>query len=506
MLHLPTLLKPVRFRVLSILLTGLTLAGLAGCEKADLSGPRYQAANPQDQDLTGGTWKTIVLSNSAAIPVAVPAATTSPAYQEELSEIKNLQAQLSSTQREKISYWASGATLRWNEICQQLVAKYNVAPVVGAAPDPQSPFANPVVAARIYALLSVAQYDALVSAWHHKLHFNRKAPAETDNQIKPLVPATSLPTYPSEDAVIAAASVEILKFIFPKEAEFLTKKANEHQESRLMAGANVRSDLDAGATLGKEVALKVLDYARKDRMNLAGDAKKTWEQAVVPVKWRSLEVPVRGPMLPMAGNVKTWYDSTALMAGLPGPPPAVGSAEFNSDLAEVRKIADNRTREQWRIADFWADGGGTPTPPGHWNKIAASLIRKENYSELRTARTLALLNRALFDAAICCWRTKYTYYIPRPSQMDPKIKTATGIPNFPSYTSGHATFSGAAATVLASVFPANGENLKKQAEEAAMSRLYGGIHYRFDNEAGLICGQNIGKEAIKWGQTDGSPQ
>ncbi|GEO04137.1 hypothetical protein AAE02nite_18010 [Adhaeribacter aerolatus] len=479
---------------------------MSGCEKADLSGPRFEAANPQDQDLSGGTWKTIILKTSATVSVPVPDAATSPAYQQELSEIKRLQTQLSGSQREAIQYWSAGATLRWNEICRQLVAKYNIAPQVGAAPDPQSPFANPVVAARIYALLSVAQYDALVSAWHHKFKFNRVAPVQTDNQIKLLVPASSLPSYPSEDAVVAAASLEVLKFIFPKEAEFLSNKATEHQESRLLAGANVRTDLTAGAALGKEVALKVLDYARKDRMNLAGDAKNTWEQALVPVKWKSLDVPVRGPMLPLAGNVKTWYDSTALMTGLPGPPPAVGSTEFNQALAEVRKIADSRTREQWRISDFWADGGGTPTPPGHWNQIAASLIRQEQCSELRTARILALLNRALFDAAICCWRTKYTYYIPRPSQMDPKIKTATGIPNFPSYTSGHATFSGAAATVLTYLFPQNGENLKKQAEEAALSRLYGGIHYRFDNEAGLVCGQNIGKEAIKWGRTDGSPQ
>ena len=110
------------------------------------------------------------------------------------------------------------------------------------------------------------------------------------------------------------------------------------------------------------------------------------------------------------------------------------------------------------------------------------------------------------DAAICCWRTKYTYYLPRPSQIDGKIKTATGIPNFPAYTSGHATFSGSASTVLSYIFPEQRETLQQQAEEAALSRLYGGIHYRFDNEAGLTCGRNIGKVAVQWGQTDGSPQ
>ena len=479
---------------------------LTGCEKSNLSGPVYEATPPANPDLNGGSWKTIILPAATAIRVPVPAATTSPAFQQELSEIRNLQTNLNQAQKESIKFWAAGATLRWNEIARQLVTKYNVAPVVGTAPDPQLPFANPVLAARIYALLSVAQYDALVLTWQSKLSNTRPAPGQSDSGIKLLVPASALSTYPSEDAVIAAASVEILKFIFPKEGEFLSKKAIEHQESRLLAGANVRSDLEAGADVGKQVALKVIDYARKDRMNLARDANDTWLKAVVPVKWQSLEVPLRSPMLPLGGNIKTWYDSTALMAGLPGPPPAVGTPEFNKALAEVRKIADNRTREQWRISDFWADGAGTPTPPGHWNQIAADLIRENKFSELRTARTLALLNRALMDAAICCWRTKYIYYLPRPSQMDSKIKTATGIPNFPSYTSGHATFSGAASTVLAHIFPDKKETLTQQAQEAADSRLYGGIHYRFDNEAGLTCGQNIGKVAIDWGKTDGSPQ
>jgi membrane-associated phospholipid phosphatase len=377
---------------------------------------------------------------------------------------------------------------------------------VGAAPDPQNPFTNPPVAARLYALLSVAQYDALVAAWKYKVQYQRPAPSQTDSGIKLLVPASNLPTYPSEDAVLAAASLEILKFMFPREEAYLIQKASEHQQSRLWAGAAVASDLAAGAILGKQVAQKILKYAQKDRMNLARDPADTWKQINVPVNWQSLESPARPPMLPLAGQVKTWFDSTALTNGLPGPPPAVGTPEFNQALAEVRKISDNRTREQWRIADYWADGAGTATPPGHWNQIAADLIRQNNYSEIRAARTLAILNRALMDAAICCWNTKYKYYTPRPSQLDPKIKTATGIPNFPSYTSGHATFSGTAATVLSYTFPDQADRLHRQAEEAAMSRLYGGIHFRFDNDAGLKCGLHIGKVAVLWAKADGSPQ
>ncbi len=131
-------------------------------------------------------------------------------------------------------------------------------------------------------------------------------------------------------------------------------------------------------------------------------------------------------------------------------------------------------------------------------------IRHDRQNELRAARTYALMNRAIQDGGTACWFTKYKYFTPRPSQIDPTIKTATGIPNFPGYTSGHATFSAAAATVLSYLFPAEAAQLKAQADEAAMSRLYGGIHHRFDNEEGANCGTVVGKVAIDWAKTDGA--
>jgi membrane-associated phospholipid phosphatase len=124
---------------------------------------------------------------------------------------------------------------------------------------------------------------------------------------------------------------------------------------------------------------------------------------------------------------------------------------------------------------------------------------------LRTARTYALMNVAVADAGICTWDVKFLYYFPRPSQIDPSIKTATGLPNFPAYTSGHATFSGAAATVLSYIFPEEKANLEAMANEAAESRVYGAIHYRFDSEVGLQCGKNIAAFAVQRGKSDGSP-
>ena len=134
-----------------------------------------------------------------------------------------------------------------------------------------------------------------------------------------------------------------------------------------------------------------------------------------------------------------------------------------------------------------------PAPPGHWNFIAAPYIRKAEFSEVRAARAFALLNMALHDAAVGCWETKYFYFNPRPSHMDPDLKSVIGLPNFPSYTSGHSTFSGAAAEVLSYLFPSGAADFEAQKEEASISRLYGGIHYRSDLEVGMAHGKRIGR-------------
>jgi membrane-associated phospholipid phosphatase len=122
----------------------------------------------------------------------------------------------------------------------------------------------------------------------------------------------------------------------------------------------------------------------------------------------------------------------------------------------VYNFVKNASREQIGIIHFWADGAGTYTPAGHWNAIAADDFITKDFSEIRWARNMALLNMSLMDAAIVCWNTKFYYFNPRPSQMNPTIKTLTGVPNFPSYISGHSTFSGAAAEVLSHLI------LKKQ--------------------------------------------
>ena len=493
-------------------LVGCALLALGSCKEPVINEGIQPLAEPATTDADGGNWRTVTLQSGGEIAVPPPAAITSDAYQKELTDVKNSLLGTNPEQNTAVNYWATGGVNRWNQIARQLVAKYNVAPVYNDATgtfapfDATNPFANPPYAARLYALLSVAQYDALVVTWRAKYQYNR--PSLTRQGVNGLIPVLDVPSYPSEDAAIAEASAQMLAFFFPKEADWIRTKAAEHKQSRIWAGANVGSDIKAGEELAAAVAAKVLARARTDRFGVARDPGSTWQTAIAnapyDVKWTSLEIPARAPMLPLGGNVKTWFDSTQVFRATPGPPPATTSAEFQKALTEVRTIADTRTREQWRIADFWADGAGTYAPPGHWNLIAEELIRQNRQNELRAARTYALMNRAIQDGGTACWYTKFKYFVPRPSQMDPAIKTATGIPNFPSYTSGHATFSAAAATVLGYLFPDEATNLTTQATEAALSRLLGGIHYRFDNEEGAKCGTAVGKIAVDWAKTDGA--
>ena len=130
--------------------------------------------------------------------VPAPSATTTPDYIAQVNEIKTWQADLTSEEKDIVKYWSAGAVLRWNEILRELVAKHNLPPYQnedGTYPFPsannplaypQFPFANPPYAARAYAYVSAAQYDALVAAWHYKKLYNRAAPYTVDATVNVL--------------------------------------------------------------------------------------------------------------------------------------------------------------------------------------------------------------------------------------------------------------------------------------------------------------------------------
>jgi hypothetical protein len=303
---------------------------------------------------------------------------------------------------------------------------------------------------------------------------------------------------------------EMMKLLFPGEQDFIQQKIEEHKRARIIAGVNVRSDLEAGEALGKQVAQKFIARARTDRAGAAGGTQAIWTQfetdciAKGETPWYSFEVPKRPPMLCLFGKVKAFlFDSLTAVSLIPGPPPSTKGA-LQKEAEEVYYYTKDPKPETIDKVQFWADGVATVTPPGHWNEIAAEDFVKRNFSEVRWARNLALLNMAEMDAAIITWSTKFTYFNPRPSQIDTRIKTLTGMPNFPSYISGHATFSGAAATVLGHIIPERKSAYEAMAVEASLSRLYGGIHYRSDCEVGLEVGKKIGNYAIQRAVADGA--
>ena len=136
--------------------------------------------------------------------------------------------------------------------------------------------------------------------------------------------------------------------------------------------------------------------------------------------------------------------------------------------------------------------------------MPADRVRDARWTEVRAARAFALLNMAMMDAAVGCWEAKYFYFNPRPSALDPTIKTSIGLPNFPSYTSGHSTFSAASATVLTYLFPGEAQAFDAMKEEASISRLYACIHYRSDIEAGKDHGRRIAGYTLRFARQDGA--
>ncbi len=511
-------------RTYIIIIAGLLVIGACN-KKVEERTNDYPALKPASLDLGASAWKPVLVKNFSSFSVMPPDALTSSAYIADLEEIKGYQRNLTSSQKTVISYWSAGAVLRWNQILRELVAKHNLPPYQSdngtyPAPSaanpfayPQFPFSNPPYAARAFAYVSAAQYDALLAAWYYKQQYNRRAPYLNDTTVRALVPKSTLPSYPSEDAVVEGAAVEVMKMMFPTEVSYIEQRAAEERTCRIMAGANTRGELDAGESLGRQVADVFTARARADRAGKAIGTPAYWKQletntiARGEICWISLEEPKRPPQLPLFQKTLPWlFDTLTVVKLRPAPPYPTHSAQFKAETQEVLYYSRHTTRDREKIVSFWADGAGTSTPVGHWNAIAADEFVKQNWTEVRWARNLALLNMAQMDAAICCWDAKYHYFNPRPTQMDPNIKTLTGVPNFPSYTSGHSNFSGTASTVLTYLLPDRGSKFTDMAVQAGLSRLYGAIHYRADVEMGLVTGNTVGAYAVARARADGADQ
>jgi PAP2 superfamily protein len=507
-------------RAEAVLLAAVLLGG-CGSDIPELES--LGAANTSSDDPGAGNWRMVVLTGPTQFTVPAPEPAGSASYTAELATIKTAQGSITDAQREAIDYWSAGGVLRWNQILRELVARYNLPPAPrdngtyvfpdanNPFADPAFPFANPPYAARAYSYVAVAQYDALKSAWYWKYQFNRRSPSKNDSGVQALMPTTDLPSYPSDDAVLSGVSTEVLRLMFPAAIEEITRKAGEQREAALLSGKASPSDIAAGLALGRAVAAVFVTRASTDGMGAAVGTPAQWQAladaatARGEIPWKSLEIPPRPPMLPNFGKVKAWMmtPTDILNERLPAPP-STSSAQMQQEVAEVRETVANLDRDQQAIAYKWNDGAGTVTPPGHWNAIAVEHISAAGWSPVRASRALALVNMTLHDAAVGCWDTKYAYFNPRPSQMDSSIKTMIGLPNFPSYSSGHSTFSAAAAVVLSYLFPGNTATFDAMRDEAGISRLYGGIHYRSDIENGKEHGSRIAGYTLAFAQEDGA--
>jgi PAP2 superfamily protein len=283
---------------------------------------------------------------------------------------------------------------------------------------------------------------------------------------------------------IHGAAARVLAYLFPDRAAAFRERA---------AGL-VRSP--SRLRRGRRIGASMVARAKRDN----SDATYTGTRLSGIGFWT--EPPgVPGPLEPAAGQWLPWNIRSG-SSFRPPPPPGPGDRGYDAAAMEVYETSINLAPEQRAIALFWADGAGTETPPGHWNRIAIDLVDRARLSTRQAARTFALLNTAQADAFIACWDAKFAYWSERPDQairrtIDPNWAPLIPTPPFPSYPSGHSTTSGAASRVLAAIFPRRARSIAAMAEEAAVSRLYGGIHFTFDNHVGLAVGRRVGRVALR---------
>jgi membrane-associated phospholipid phosphatase len=343
------------------------------------------------------------------------------------------------------------------------------------------------------------------------------------------------PTNASEEAAASAAAHKVLTTLLPTMASTFGQL-----HETILAGIRDNARKRRGIEWGESVAKRILDWRANDGSGASVDPPG--DDQLDPGEWRPTPRPP--PLQPLPYAFPQWGFVTpfAIPSGSffrPNGPPALDSARYAADYNEVKALGAatstmrtqlTRTPEQTEIAKFWADGAGTVTPPGHWNVIAQDVAppRNDINNMRQNARLFALLNVALADAAIAAWDAKYTYNFWRPvtairegesdgnsaTEPDPEWLPLLATPPFADYTSGHSTFSGAAAAVLSLFyrrpnvpFTTTSDGLPgversfrgflQAAREAALSRMYGGIHFRSANEDGLVAGLAIGTWTFK---------
>jgi hypothetical protein len=341
----------------------------------------------------------------------------------------------------RLRWWSAGGPVhRWNEIMlDEIQASFSVLP--GAA--------------RHLALFHVALDDATAAAAHHKV---------------------------SEYAAAAAAAADVLGYLFPARAAAFAARAEEAM--RLRAGVDLPAAVDAGREIGRKVAALAIAHGKAD----GSDAKWSGSVPEGAGKWKG-----QNPIAPMAGTWKTWVLASPSELRPPAPP-AFDSDQTKAALAELKTFA--RTPRSNHRATFWEVNGGARA---HlmWNEIARTKLMESGAAPATAARVLAALNVAMSDAGTACWEAKYHYWYIRPPQLDAELKSVFAPPNHPSYPAAHGCYSTTAATVLAAVLPLDRDRMLALGKEAAEARVWAGIHYRFDIDAGQELGRKVAEKALQ---------
>jgi PAP2 superfamily len=454
------------FLTSSFLLAGITITASA----QTVPGPIEPRA---------GTWKTWVLKSGSELRLRPPP--DAQATASEMQELRALAGRRDSAALERIYYWDfSSPAYRWNEMLTDTAA-------------PQNFGAGGGLGIRAFSMLNVAIHDALIAAWDSKYAYNRRRPSEADRKLASAVPLPQSPSYPCEYSVAAGAGSAVLAHLFPTEAKRFADAAEEAARSRVMAGVVYPSDTRAGLDLGRAVAARVIEYLKMDG--------KKWE-GTVPA----------GPGLWVGSNPggvddvgwKLFVLSSASQFR-PGPPPAPDSPERAAEIAEVKNF--KRTPITNSKVFYWQFGqyGG----PGVLHRLSDEVGRR--LAELgldrnapRAARAYALVHVAHYDGWIASQDAKFHYWTARPNQFDPTITTVVPNPNFPTYVSNAATLGTAPTTVLSHLFPREAARYRSLAQEFGESRLWAGIHFRSDIEAGFAIGRNVGQKVIERAKADGT--
>jgi len=384
---------------------------------------------------------------------------------------------------------------------------------------------TPPVAGRIYAYTSLASYEAIRfitpgnPSLVEKMNGFEKMPQPDENKKYNFTLAASKAFFTVAHKVIF--SLDSLK-------KYETNLFDGYKEQIANDSVYERS-IDFGTRVGE----LILKRAMADNyVNSRGKPKYLGSSD--PGKWRPTQPDY------LDGIEWCWSSMKPLLLDsasqfFPGPPPAY-STDTNSvyfkALKEVYSISNNLTDEQKSIAKFWDDnpfviehsghmmfGNKKITPGGHWMGIASIAARQTKADELKTAKTYALTAVALFEGFIACWDVKYKWSYVRPVTLineyiekgwSPLLQT----PPFPEYTSGHSTITASAATLLTKLYGDNfsyndtsdlryiGMQRKfnsffQASDECSVSRLYGGIHYRFSVDTGAVYGRKVGNFIIE---------